>query len=694
MTSSMMPGTVLGGRYRLEDLLDDVDGARFWRATDTVLARSVAVHAIAETDPRVAAMLEAARTSATLTDPHLLRVLDADVRDGRAWVINEWGNGQSLDEMVSREVLFPYRAAWLVREVASAIAVAHGSGLAHGRLAPENVMVTESGTVRLIGFAIDAALQRGLRRSGNYPQADDKQADVFDLGGLLYVALVGYWPGASGSVVKPAPRDARGPLRPRQVRAGVPRPLDAICDRVLANGAPDRTAHELAAVLTEYIGELATTAPAVVPVTTPALPATDASLADLDSAVGRSPVGRSAVAAQVTDPPEQSVVSEPSAEAAAAPDVVEPTAAFSAEGLAEEDVLWDEPADPGPEEVRGDKAGAATPDLATEHPAPAPDSDPEATALVSPADLGLSDETTRTPAGLEDDTDWHQPGVEPAPPAPSLDPLPERPLFAPEGARRTPKGEVPRSETSDWGTQDNLSAGIGAPTAPAAAQGEPSWPFGDDREEEPDDWDQRTSRHWLRLPLVIAVLAVIAVIAAFALTVGGKDAKRPGAEATTTPSASSTPTKGQPLKISAVKDLDPFGVPPEENPDTAKNAIDNDPTTTWQTLTYRGRPTLGGLKPGVGLLVDLGSVQSIGSVAVNLVGTPTNLSLYAAPTSSAAPTGIEGQKLVATKDGAGEQVMLTPVSAVRARYVVVWLTSLPPVPGGFRGEIAGITVRS
>jgi len=160
VTSSMIPGALLGGRYRLDDLLDDIDGARFWRATDTVLARSVAVHALDESDPRVDAMLEGARVSATVTDPHLLRVLDADLRDGMAWVINEWGTGHSLDEMISGgRVLPPDRAAWLVREVAASIAVAHRQGIAHGRLVPENVMVTESGTVRLIGFAIDARLR-------------------------------------------------------------------------------------------------------------------------------------------------------------------------------------------------------------------------------------------------------------------------------------------------------------------------------------------------------------------------------------------------------------------------------------------------------------------------------------------------------------------------------------------------------
>ena len=74
--SRISPGEVLADRYRLVDLLADVDGARFWRGTDSVLSRDVAVHAVSSDDERAAGMLKAARVSATVTDPHLLRVLD------------------------------------------------------------------------------------------------------------------------------------------------------------------------------------------------------------------------------------------------------------------------------------------------------------------------------------------------------------------------------------------------------------------------------------------------------------------------------------------------------------------------------------------------------------------------------------------------------------------------------------------
>ena len=694
MPTSILPGTVIGGRYQLADLLDEVDGARSWRAVDQVLERNVSAYVVARDDPRVDALLEAARRSATVTDPHLLRVLDADVDDtqGVAWVINEWGAGQSLDAMVAHEVLAPDRAAWLVREVAAAVAVAHRHGLAHGRLAPENVMVTESGTVRLIGFAVDAAIQRSRLRSGNYPDADPQAADLLDLAGLLYAGLVGCWPGASGSLVKPAPRDARGPLRPRQVRAGVPAPLDAICGRVLARTRPDRTAHQLSAVLTEYIGELATADPDVLPV---ALPELDSSLEDLAAVTGHTDPEVEALGERPVVPAQPDDTTPPLVPGSAEPD--QPV-----EEQAWDDVAWDDA-----------WSGEATTEVVRD-----PTDDTVLTPVADPTDdTDDTDDTQRAAPvfddAVEQDPDWHRPRREPPQPAPDLTPLPERPLFAPEGTRRTPRGEVRPSATSGWGTEtagrvepdvddaatgdtgDNADPDDGWDVLPA--QRRPNWPLGtDDADGVPDDWEERTRRSWLRLPLVVAVLAVLAVLVAGGVTLANRT-DTPTSASTSDPTSSASsdaPAAGQRLRISSAADLDPFAVPPEENPDEVGNAVDNDPDTAWETVTYRGRADLGGLKPGVGLALDLGTIERVGSLDLTLVGSPTGVALYAAPTASGPPTGIEGLKQVARRAKAGTRVRIDLDQPVRTRYVVVWLTSLPAVEGGFRGGISQVVVRS
>jgi hypothetical protein len=251
----------------LEDLLDETEGARFWRATDRILARNVAVHVIAADDPRSEALLNAARTSATVSDGHLLRVLDAATEDGVTYVVNEWGHGISLDRLLTEGPLSTRRAAWVAKEVAEAISTAHRHGIAHGRLLPENVMVTEAGSVKLIGFVVDAVL-RGREQTtvaGGRPLAEH-EADVVNLAALLYAGLTARWPGTDGSTVPDAPLEHGRPLRPRQVRAGVPRPLDTICERVLgggeASGTPGlETAHEIYAALCDFIGDPTGAAP-------------------------------------------------------------------------------------------------------------------------------------------------------------------------------------------------------------------------------------------------------------------------------------------------------------------------------------------------------------------------------------------------------------------------------------------------
>ena len=134
-------------------------------------------------------------------------------------------------------------------QVAAACARAHAADVPHGRLNPENVLIDTSGAVRVIGWCVDAALHG--RPSGRV--ADD----VADLAGLLYAALTGRWAGPSSSAVPSAPTDHGRVLRPRQVRAGIPRDLDALCDEVLnpQPGCGTMAAESFRAVLEEFVGD-------------------------------------------------------------------------------------------------------------------------------------------------------------------------------------------------------------------------------------------------------------------------------------------------------------------------------------------------------------------------------------------------------------------------------------------------------
>lgn len=263
------PGSVLGGRYRIEVLLSEFDAAKFWLGVDTSLDRKVAIHTIPNTDARASRLVDAARASASVVEAHLLRVLDCTVEDDLTWVVNEWGEGSTLHDLLGNGPLPHQRASWLSLEVASAVAHAHRQGVAHGRLNPESVMVTRTGEVKLIGFVVNAALRSEDTQGSRYQNLSPLEADVIDLASIVYAAATARWPGYSPSAVEAPPFDQHGALRPRQVRAGVPRELDGLCVRVLReegfdHALPIETAHEIHAALSDFVGIADQWAPATI----------------------------------------------------------------------------------------------------------------------------------------------------------------------------------------------------------------------------------------------------------------------------------------------------------------------------------------------------------------------------------------------------------------------------------------------
>ena len=649
------PGTVLAGRFTLDDLLDDTDGARFWRATDKTLARSVAVHVLADSDPRADALLTAARTSALVTDGHLLRVLDAAAEDGVVYVVNEWGAGVSLDQMLVEGPLSPRRAAWVVKEVAEAIAAAHRNGVAHGRLLPEKVMITEAGSVKLIGFVVDAVLQDRagrdqVRVTGGDPMSAH-ESDVVNLAGLLYAALVGRWPGTEGSTVPPAPAEHGRPLRPRQVRAGVPRPLDAICERVLNAGphnhaVPIETAHEVYAALSDYIGD---------PTGAPQYEAT-AVLDTRDLARAHADAGPETQLTPPAPPGANDPGRQDTGELAATGAFSVPEDDAAARTQAGVPVFYDE--DTGVGWV-SDEPGRGTAG-ATER----------VTDASTGADGPAAAPTRRTPA-----------------PPPPLPDAPERPLFA-EGSARRPTDAWAGAGTGSF----PRSTGAGNGRVPATWGPDVTDPDGGDDE----DWheeDEKPGTSWLRLAAVLASIVILVLGIVFAFNLGRGSG---GLTASETPSgsgsASSAAPDSKPVPIAGVTDFDPLGDPPQENPELAPLAADGKAATAWRTSTYFDE--FPKLKAGVGLLVDLGKPAEVGSVRVNLLGDGTSMDILAAPDAQAAPSSTDGLDKVASARNAGGRADLELKKPVTTQWLVVWLTALPSAPGGFQGRVAEISVSS
>ena len=242
------PGRVLAGRYRVEDLLDEDAGVRSWRAVDEVLSRPVLVQTLPAGDPRAEQITDAARAAAQVRDSRFLQVLDVDVEDDIAYVVREWMSGRDLTVLLAAGPLSPEQAGALAREVAAALATAHGDGLTHLLLRPGSVLITPDGGVKVAGLATEAAVHGASA-------GDPGEIDAAGVGSVLYAALTGRWPNRGGHGLPEAPTIDGRVASPRQVRPGVPRLLDEIADRTLGNSArhhaaPLRSPAEIVEALT------------------------------------------------------------------------------------------------------------------------------------------------------------------------------------------------------------------------------------------------------------------------------------------------------------------------------------------------------------------------------------------------------------------------------------------------------------
>ncbi|WP_027928086.1 serine/threonine-protein kinase [Amycolatopsis benzoatilytica] len=211
-------GSIVGGRYRLDQPIGRGRAGIVWQAFDTRLFRTVAVKRMylpvglpPERAEQARAMaMEEGKAAAKIDHACAITVYDVLPDGPDVWLVMEYIPSRGMSVFLAEHGrLTPEQAAFLGIQLGDAMASIHSAGIVHRTLEPNTVLLADDGSVKLTDIGITgggphAAFQAPEVARGGPPSPE---ADVFSLGATLYTAVEG---------VPPFGEDGRSPQRPAE----------------------------------------------------------------------------------------------------------------------------------------------------------------------------------------------------------------------------------------------------------------------------------------------------------------------------------------------------------------------------------------------------------------------------------------------------------------------------------------------
>ncbi len=269
----MQPRT-LNGRYRLDDLIGEGGMAVVYRGYDLILGRIVAVKLLraqfVSDQNFLLRFTREAQSAAKLSHPHIANVYDVGHDGDTHYIVMENVNGPNLKDLIRRQGPFTVDgAAFILRQMAEALDTAHRHGLVHRDIKPQNILVDETGQVKVVDFGIakglsDANLTEAGTGMGTVHYVSPEQArgeratpasDIYSTGVVLYEMLTKELPFDADTPVGVAMQHVSAPPpSPMEFNPSIPPEVDAIVMRALAKNPEDRfpTAMALAVALEHW----------------------------------------------------------------------------------------------------------------------------------------------------------------------------------------------------------------------------------------------------------------------------------------------------------------------------------------------------------------------------------------------------------------------------------------------------------
>jgi WD40 repeat protein len=268
-------------RYRVEGLLGAGGMGWVFKAEHRLMARPVALKVIRgdlmDRPAAVERFRQEVRAAARLAHPNIVTAHDAEQAGDAHFLVMEYVEGESLENLVRRHGPLPVaEACAYARQAALGLGHAHERGMVHRDVKPANLLRTPDGTVKVLDFGLArfASEARGgpltpegaILGTPDYvapeqalnPQQADIRADLYSLGCTLYFLLAGKPPFPKGTVLqKLMAHQGEAPPPLTVLRPGLPQGLPALIDRLMSKDPAHRpqTPAEVAEALAPFTAQ-------------------------------------------------------------------------------------------------------------------------------------------------------------------------------------------------------------------------------------------------------------------------------------------------------------------------------------------------------------------------------------------------------------------------------------------------------
>src|SRR5438093_7799396 len=207
-----MIGTVIDGTYRVDRLIGEGGFGVVYECQELPLGRAVALKMLkpsATGEREMKRFLVEGRNLASLNHPNVVQIYRLGNYQGSPYIVMECVQGKTLKDHVQSRSLSTRRVVELMQQVAAGLSAIHAMGIVHRDLSPNNIVVTDSGTPKILDLGLSRDVTSLTTMSsqnyllGTLPYVSPEQveergagfaSEIFSFGVILYEALTGQHP--------------------------------------------------------------------------------------------------------------------------------------------------------------------------------------------------------------------------------------------------------------------------------------------------------------------------------------------------------------------------------------------------------------------------------------------------------------------------------------------------------------------